>query len=73
MSKPINYYLSQPISDSLSDRVDSMTKEQLIDFAKDLLESRKHCIKRGFVSLPLYNTTIQNALQLAYGCLAKAI
>ena len=78
MSKPINYYLSQPISDELSTAVDNLDRKSLIGLAEIWLSCyHSQDDNDKFVSLDggynVYPMSNSQLLQLAYGALSKAV
>ena len=71
MSKPINYYIQ--LSDEFSTAIDAMNSEQLISLAEDLLVFRRRQDSTEQGVMYGKDLTDTQAVQLAYGCLAKAV
>ena len=74
--KPINYYIQLP--SLLSEKIDSLSYDELVQVAYKLLVMSKNIKSRGFdefvptLECAEFSITHKQAVSLAHGCLAKA-
>lgn len=77
MTHSINYYIQLP--EELANKIDSLPKDELADVAYRVLNIRKHRMDKGIKTLVLdksstnFEVTLEQALVLAHGLLAKAV